>query len=335
MRIKFAPLADVSVTHGYYAGGCEDVELVPTQRTIATLRAGRVILRAKGGTSRLFFEVEEGDGGPVSSLSGQTLCFGIRVLDSSFCNVTKAVIPQAELTPRYANATSATALDPPTGVTLAAANHTHIPALAQRPVTLTLRDASGRVADVRVLATDGHANYDFQKLPGGEYVLQEDYGGGTTRESRLVADSEVNAMGVWGVLMITVNESFYAAPPAFALTFEARTETLRYYVVADKWPAAEFSALQVADAGAAAEGRPPITFERLDSPLAAPFLSETLLGDDNARVAVFRSQGEVARRERGLQKLRLVRGATVIVEHLPFPGPERPSAELIVHLSKP
>jgi hypothetical protein len=50
---------------------------------------------------------------------------------------------------------------------------------------------------------------------------------------------------------------------------------------------------------------------------------------------LFRSQAPVARRQRGRRKIQLNRNGEVLIEHLPQPGAERATADLIVHLSKP
>ena len=43
----------------------------------------------------------------------------------------------------------------------------------------------------------------------------------------------------------------------------------------------------------------------------------------------------VARRARGYGKLRLNRNGDAVVDNLPLPRPDRPTADLVVHVSKP
>jgi hypothetical protein len=340
VKISFAPLAEVSVAHSYYPGACTDIEFVASRGTLELMRGGRVLVRDLGGSLRLLYEAES-PGIPLSSLAGKILCFGLRLRNPCFDNVTKPVISDGTLAPYYANAVAPGVLDAPVGVSLVAGVYSHTPLLPQRPVALTLRSAAGSALDFQSL-DQAAASYDLRRLPAGEYSVEESYGAGVVRQRRLFIDTELQAAGVWGLLTLRVDANFYASAPKLTLAFEARSETLNYYVVTRRLQDEEFDALKVTDAGFSAEGRPEITFERFDSPLPPSFLSESVLlppapepDEPSARVAVFQSQTQVARRQRGLTKLRLARGATVLIEHLPLPGPERPNAELIVHLSKP
>lgn len=148
-------------------------------------------------------------------------------------------------------------------------------------------------------------------------------------------DAELLAAGLFGVVEIEVGAGFYAAAPEFGIAFEARAETLKYYVVARNYPSAEFDDLGVSDAGFAAEARPQIQFDRVAaSAFGADDLPAALLGGADARVALFRSQAPVARRARARRRIQLARNTEVIVSQLPQPGAAAPTADLVIHLSK-
>ena len=148
-------------------------------------------------------------------------------------------------------------------------------------------------------------------------------------------DAELLAAGLFGVVEIEVGAGFYAAAPEFGIAFEARAETLKYYVVARNYPSAEFDDLGVSDAGFAVDARPQIQFDRVAaSAFGADDLPAALLGGADARVALFRSQAPVARRARARRRIQLARNTEVIVSQLPQPGAAAPTADLVIHLSK-
>ena len=148
-------------------------------------------------------------------------------------------------------------------------------------------------------------------------------------------DAELLREGLFGVVEITIDAAFYGAPPAFEITFAAREETLKYYVVARNYTVAQFNQLDVTDQGFTADARPKIDFARV---AAAAFTADdvpaTVLGDAAARVVLFRSQAPVARREKARRRIQLARSTEVIVQNLPQPGAAAATANLVIHLSK-
>jgi len=148
-------------------------------------------------------------------------------------------------------------------------------------------------------------------------------------------DAELLSAGLFGVIEIEVGAGFYDAAPEFEIAFQARAETLKYYVVARNYPPAQFDALAVSDAGFAADARPQIQFDRVAaSAFGTDDLPAALLGGADARVALFRSQAPVARRAKARRRIQLARNAEVIVSQLPQPGAAAPTADLVIHLSK-
>lgn len=336
MKILFAPLLTVSVSHSYYLDGCQDFDFVVPPSTERLLRSGRMLARALAGR---FIVLAERDalGAPIADLSGQTLYFGLRLNNRYFGNFTAPLAIDAGTLPLYANLAAPGAFDAPVGMLLVAGLYSHVPQLATRPVTLQLRDADGNLLDTRSLASgEEAASYDLRPLPAGRYRIDEDYGGGTTRSRALLLHPELRDSGVWGVLAVKIDATFYTTPAAFALAFSARQETLKYFVVADNYGSTEFDQLGVSDQGFGEEARSEITFDKvLPAAFTADDIAPALLGDGSARIALFQSQTQVARRERGFKQIQLARNGTVLVENLPLPGPERTQAHLIVHLSKP
>ena len=82
--------------------------------------------------------------------------------------------------------------------------------------------------------------------------------------------------GVFGVVEVRIAAGFYDAPAAFEIAFAARQETLRYYLVAQRYSAADVDQLTVSDAGFGEEGRPEIQFTKVPAAAFTP-------ADDPAR----------------------------------------------------
>jgi hypothetical protein len=143
-------------------------------------------------------------------------------------------------------------------------------------------------------------------------------------------------IGAWGLLDLAVDPGHLAAGHDFALQFSARSDRLRYYVVAMRFAEAEFNQMQLVDAGFGAEGRPEIAFNRvLPAAFDASHLAPALLDPSgSARIALFEAQTAVSRRARGPGGLELHRNGTVLVSHLPQPGADRPDAQFVVHLTQ-
>ena len=140
------------------------------------------------------------------------------------------------------------------------------------------------------------------------------------------------------LLQLQLNADHLATPRVFTLPLAARQDLLRYYVVGRPFPAAEFDALQLVDEGSAADGRAPITFNRIAPAAFTPAHLQPALLDSSgtARITLFEAQAPTARRERGPTRLRLRVGADgdTLAAQLPTPGGERPDGQFIVHLNK-
>jgi hypothetical protein len=169
-------------------------------------------------------------------------------------------------------------------------------------------------------------------FPRGDWRVEEQ-GAGPPASWNLRVEPEL--AGAWGLLSLTVDPGHIAAGRSFTLEFDARDDTLRYYVVASRYGEAEFAAVQVVDTGAVAEGRPPIAFSRIEPAAfgAGHLATELLDPSGSARIALFETQAPVARRARGPAGLELHRNGEVLIGSLPQPGAERYDAQFVVHLS--
>ena len=147
---------------------------------------------------------------------------------------------------------------------------------------------------------------------------------------------ELAAAGVFGIAELLVGGGFYGAPAALTVAFDARADTLKYYVVGAKYTDADVTALTVKDAGFTEEQRPEVKFSKVQpGAFSASDIPAALLGGGDAKVVLFRSQAPVPRRDGGRRKLQLQKSNDVLIANLPQPGADRASADLIIHLSKP
>jgi hypothetical protein len=141
---------------------------------------------------------------------------------------------------------------------------------------------------------------------------------------------------LFGVVEIAIAKEFYSAPRAFQIAFQAREETLQYYIVASNYPPADFDQLAVADAGFSLEQRPEVKFTKVPAGAFTPAeIPTSILGNADVKVVLFRSQAPVARRAQGRQRLQLSKNGEPIIGNLCQPGAERSNSDLIVHLAKP
>lgn len=327
MRISFAPLVSLHVAHDYYRQASEGFEFIPTAESRALLRGAHTLARTRAGELHLLFEAEPA----APRLDGATLFFGLRSSDPSFANFTQPLVVDPPALPMFRNSAGPSALGAPTSVYLTSGVHAHVPRLGARPLNVKLEDAAGRALSAQRLDGD-RASFDLRNLSPGSYRVVED-DGATADVAELFVDADLRAAGVWGVLALRIDASFYTSAPRISLQLAARKETLRYYVVTRNWPQTDFDQIRVVDEGSASDSRALIEFEKKAPPFAPDLVDAASLDGD--RVALFESKAEVARRERGWKKLRLKRNGTILIEQLPMPGPQAPKADVFVYLSNP
>ncbi len=334
MITSFRTLCTLHVDHAYYDGGrCRDFGFVTPTDTAALLNNGRLLVKVRDGVLHVLFETDE-TGTPLRPLAGATLRFGLLLRNPLFALVT-AVVPA---TPLYRNTADPAALDPPLTARLTGRLFAHALARPERPVTVDLYHPDGQPAltETVVAAHDrADVSFDLSGYPPGLYRLEEAYPGETLATNSYL-DPESLAAGVFGMVELTVAAGFYAAPPSFAVSFAAREETLRYYLVIGKYTEAEFASLTVADAGFGEDQRPQILFDRVE---AAAFgdgeLAPALLANNGQQVVLFRSRGPVARREQARKNIQLRKNGDVLIKHLPQVGAVDVHGDVVIHISKP
>lgn len=268
--MRVAPLFSLLVTHEYYDGPCQDVELLLNAASDRIARGGRLMLRRSPGKLDVMFERGDDDE-PVVAIGGATLRVALRLTNPAFRSFTDPTTFAASRVLRFDNTKVPRRLDavavPPEGITI---------------------------------------------------------------------DPELAPLAVLAIADITIPVEFYDNPAEFEIGFNARDEKLSYYVVARNYSPADLNALTVQDAGFGEDGRPEIAFTRINAAgLTATDLPRASLGDDSAHVVLFRSTDKVPRVQRARHRIQLLRNSKPIIDNLPQPAPDSPSANVIVHVSKP
>lgn len=338
MRTRFVPFLSVSIEHGYFGRPAEVLQLEALPATARLLKGWRMLVRQAPGRFDLMAEVDEADQrfAPDDALVGRTLHFVLRALDAQLDNITAPLGTPPGLRPWWRSTAAPGVLAGPQALRLSGRHLRVETTFSTRPVTLRMLTDDGVERAVQVLnAGDDGVTWPVA-WPDGLWRAEERVGA-SVREQAVLVDDALDAARTWGVLSLTLGAADLAAPPTYALRLDARSDTLRYYVVAQRYSQADFDALSVQDTGAAADARAALAFDRVEAAAFGPaHLSPALLdAAGTARVALFESQTPAARRERGLRGIELHRNGDVMLSHLPAPGPGRADAQFVVHLNQP
>jgi hypothetical protein len=330
-RIAFRPLWTITVQHGFFGGDCDALGFIVPPATERVLAGAHALLRVVDGALHVLVEVDATDA-PRSDLSGLRLLIGLKPREAAFDLITTPLnMPRGDAAV-WDNTANANALGSPRAVRICGEQLRIEPRASERPLTLRIFSAANTLQAQAVLNVGDEA----WSLPGlytrGEWRVEEQGVGAAASWALWVEPGLVNA---WGVLAISFDASHLPAGQNFSLSFTARSDTLRYYVVANRFGVAEFNSLSVQDTGFAAEARPAIVFNRVaPANFNASHLAPDLLDPSgSARIALFEAQATVARRARGPAGLELHRNGDVLIGNLPQPGAERHDAQFVVHLS--
>ena len=332
-RIDFHPLWTLEVQHAFFGGTCDALEFLVPPSTQLALAGAHAIARPRDGRLHVLYEAGE-NGQPLSPLAGRRFLFGLQPREPSFELITVPLGVASGDTALWRNAPDADALTSADAVRMSGERLRIEPRSPQRPLTVRLFDATDTQRAQTLLDTVDEAWTPPGLFTRGAWRVEEDDGNGLPQSWRLHVEPEL--AGAWGLLELTVDAGHIAAGHAFTLSFAARSDTLRYYVVASRFGEAEFNQVQVLDNGFAAESRPAIQFNRvLPAAFGAGHLAPGLLDPSgNARIALFEAQASVARRARGPSGLELHRNGDLLIGNLPQPGADRPDAQFVVHLSQ-
>ncbi|HEY9698907.1 MAG TPA: hypothetical protein V6D10_16710 [Trichocoleus sp.] len=333
--MQFNILFTLKLHHSYYQERFDDIAIHALADTVQQLKSGRLVQKVHNGVLYVLFEVDE-TGNPIAALTGETLRFGVQLLNPFFSNFTDFNLNSAHYL--YANTAAPNQLDHPIPVKLVGRQFSTTLTQIDRPVTVGLSDRAGQIIHRQIITNSvNHSTFSFD-LSGqkpGLYSLDEQYPT-TTVITPYYFDPELQQSSSFGVVEITINDEFYTAAPEFAIAFQAKQETLKYYVVANRYTDAELNQLSITDAGFTEESRPKIDFSTvLPATFTPEELSPALLGNPQTKLVLFKSQNPVVRQEKARRNIRLLKNGDVLISHLPQPAASHTTADLIIHLFKP
>ncbi|HEY5706367.1 MAG TPA: hypothetical protein VIS96_12405 [Terrimicrobiaceae bacterium] len=337
MNTQFNTLFTVAISHAYYSDNCQDIRFIIPGDAAQLFKNGKLLARERDGKLHVIYEADDA-GAALIAMSGKTVRIGLRLANPFFGNFTEGGANLATSRRLYRNSTSPTAFDPAVNITLTGPVFGHTLTNDARPATITLKDSAGQAHQSETIsASDDRltVSYDLTGQAPGTYTLDEVYPA-SAKQTLYYLDSPLLQAGVFGVLEVEIANGFYASAPEFQIPFDAREETLNYYVVARNYSETDLGLLSVVDAGFTDDGRSQIAFNKIPSgSFTSEDISPALLGENSARVVLFRSQAAVKRTEKARKKIQLTRNGDVLVAHLPQPGPESSNADLIIPISKP
>ncbi|MGI0494750.1 hypothetical protein ACN4EG_23435 [Alkalinema pantanalense CENA528] len=335
--MQFKTLFTVEISHNYYRQLCQDFSFLLPRSTNQSLQGGRLIAKSYHDRLYVLFEVDDMEQ-PIVPLNGTRLRFALKLLNPFFTNFTTFGFDLGRFKPLYRNQGGGNGLDPPRSTLLVGSIWQHSLQLPDRPVTVNLKNGQGQILRTQVLGntqTQGDIAYDLTGFSAGLYQVEELYPTSSQRTDYYLDDELIN-QDTFGFLEVTIDPAFYNNPPAFSIAFTARQETLKYYVVTQKYSDAELGQLSVTDSGFTEDQRPQITFTKVASTdFTANDLPSNLLGDPQSQVLLFQSQQLVPRQQAARHKIQLSRNGDILIPHLPAPDIDRSTADLIIQLSKP
>lgn len=334
--MQFLPLFTAGISHTYYSHGCRDFSFVIPADSRQLLKNGKLVAKVLDGKLYVLFAADEA-GTPLISLAGKTLRLGLKLLNPCFSNFTQLNFDFNSSRLLYRNFTNSGALDEAQAVTLIGQRFSHIITEVTRPVTVRLKNSNGQILETETITATSNrptVAYDLTRQLVGAYSIEEVYSS-QTKTINYYADFELQQQGIFTIIEIRLAANFYTTPPEFNVAFTAKEETLKYYIVAQNYSDTDFNQLLVSDGGEA--GRTTIAFSPRILPAAFTNseISPSLLGNNDAKIVLFKSQQPVIRQEKSRQKIRLHKNGEVLIPHLPQPSMKKINSDLIIQLAKP
>lgn len=334
--MQFKILLSLKINHSYYQNEIDSLGISALADTIEFFSRGQLVQKVHKGVLYVLVKVDE-TGNPIVDLTGETLRFGVQLLNPFFSNFTDFTLNSSHYL--YSNATVSDQLAQPVLVKLVGRQFSQRLTQLDRPVTVNLRSSSEQTIHHQTIGTlveyDATLSYDLSGQRPGAYSLEEQYPTTTTTTSYYF-DPELQQSRAFGVVEIKIDDDFYTTAPEFTIAFQAKQETLKYYVVAHRYTDTELTQLTITDAGFTEENRPEINFSPVFPATFTPEeLPTDLLETSQTKVVLFKSQAPVRRQEQARRNIQLLRNGDVLIPHLPQPAASQTTADLIIHLSKP
>ncbi|MBD2563969.1 MULTISPECIES: hypothetical protein [Nostoc] len=329
--MQFSILFTVAILHNYYSEasqGSQDFSFMIPADTAQLLRNGKLITKICDRKLYVLFEADEANA-PVASIVSETLRFGLKLQNPFFANFTDLDFDISSYTPLYSNSTNLNQLDVVKEISLVGHVFSHSLTNDTRPVMVTLKNTNNQVLQTDTInATNNRSTvtYNLTGQAPGLYSIEKSYPN-NLETSLYYSNAELQQQGIFSLIEIKIDSNFYTSnTPEFAINFNPKTETLKYYLVVPK--EAEVDQLSVLDNGFTEDGRSAVIFKK-------ELLAEipVLLSNANTSVVLFKSE-TIKRQEKARRKIQLQKNGDVLIGHLPQPSAEKANAEIIIQLAK-
>jgi hypothetical protein len=330
----------VSISHTYYSEGCKDFDFVIPADTAQLLKNGKLLAKVREGKLYVLFEGDETHAALIP-LSGKTLRIGLKLLNPFFSNFT--TLDFNSTIPLYDNTNNPNDLKMVKLVALVGQIFSHSLIDTTRPITITLKNANDQILQtdtITVINNRTTVSYHLLGQAAGTYTVTES-SLENTKATAYYLDTQLQSQGIFGVIEIKIDDIFYIkiddifynyTPefkfiPEFKITFNAKQETLKYYVVVKT--SDNINQFSIADSGSGT-----IKFKEPVS-LAPDNKYALLLGNSDTKVVLLESEEKIARQANARKKIQLNKNGSVLMENLPQPTASKANADIIIQLSKP
>lgn len=335
MILNFETLFKLGAEHEYYGGDCSDFHYFIPSDTQTTGRRGRMLFKERESHLYCLFEAD-GDGTARYPLSDGRLMIGVLLNNPYFANYSDYDFDgRVQL---YRNTASPSILDAPIGITLCGDYLRHTLNSNNRPNTITLNDRNGDPLLSKTLNTDQtqiDIDFDMRALPHGLYQIHEIHSDGSDTRN-YYHHPELLKEGVFAIVEITLEPSAYTSTANYSLQFQAREETIKYYVVASNYSDSEFDSLSITDEGFSEDSRSKIQFTAFPpSAFTSDDIAAGLLKNGAQKLVVFKSDSAQKRRNKPRKKIQLNKNGDVLIPHLPSPRADKYRPEFVIHVEKP
>ncbi len=342
MKTEYAQILSLELAHSYYASGrSNDFDFVFTEQTRRLFQQGRLVPKLTRNGLSVFIELR--DDQLALEVAGKTLDIGLVLKTPNFYNFTDK--PLSGGVTRFINAAQTRTFDPATTCQIVGQRFTHTISKAKRNVDVSM-EVDGVIVDTRLVKLShglDRVNFLNRQVDVRDFDVIEQFSGEPSLRHHYFQNAELAALPIDTLVSIELHETFVADPPRFKLEFNAKSETLSYYIVARNY-GSNFNALAVTGIDKADPSAPAaIAFNKVTaSNFTAQHLAKEVLGvggqassSDAAKVVLFQSALPLSRREKAKRDIQLSIQGDVLIPSLPLTGPERLTSDFIVHLSKP
>ena len=335
MASQFNTLFSFSVNHEYYGGLCPDFRFFWTADSLTKLKRGRLLSKVKNRVLHCLYATDD-DGDPEVKLAGEKVVIALQLTNSNFSLFTQ--LDQTDRIAFYSNTGTPQVLSLERKLEAVASILTHVISQAERPVTLSLKNDTGGLLDSQTITSEAQTQCNFllQGQQPGLFFISESYLSSPPQERYYYYEAELNKAGVFAIVEITLDQSLYQNAAQFSIDFSAREDTLKYYLVAKNYSDSDFDQLTVSDQGFSEQSRSKIEFDRVaSSDFSMEELDAGLLGDGSDKIALFKSQIPVKRRQSAFKRIQLARNGDVLIANLPVPAQDKVRMDFIIHLARP